>query len=371
MRQAATRRHDVVVIGGGQNGLAAGYHLARAGIDHVILERAPTVGDVWRSRYDSLTLYSPARFDALPGLPFPLEPMDFPTGRQMADYLETYAEHLGLPVLTGVEVEGLRPRREDRGYEVTTSAGVVEAVSVILATGPYQRPAVPAFAEELDAGIGQVHSADYRNPDQIAAGPVLVVGASHSGSDLAFELVRTHRTYLAGRSHGQFPISVDSRLGRVLWPLFRATFTKVLTLDTPIGRKMAPMVRAHGAPLLRHRWNDLRQAGVESIPERVLGVEDGKPKLESGRVLDVASVVWCTGFEADYSWIEPSIVGEDGWPTQQRGVVTGAPGLYVLGTPFLHSFASMLVTGAGVDARHVVDHIRASRTASVAMPAVA
>jgi putative flavoprotein involved in K+ transport len=371
MRQDTTRRHEIVVIGAGQSGLAAGYHLARAEIDHVILERGATIGDVWRSRYDSLKLYSPARFDALPGLPFPLEPMGFPSGTQMADYLEGYAAHFELPVQTGVEVVRLRPYHQGRGYELTTSVGVFEAQGVILATGPYQRPVVPAFAEELDDGIQQIHSADYRNADQLVDGPVLVVGASHSGSDLAHELVQTRRTYLVGRSHGQFPFSVDSRFGRVLWPLLRAVFTKVLTLDTPIGRKMSPMVRGHGAPLLRHRWKDLRRAGVEWIPERVVGTEGGKPKLEGGRVLDVASIVWCTGFKADYSWIEPAIVSDDGWPAQERGVVTAAPGLYVLGTPFLHSFASMLVTGAGEDARHVVDHIRSARGASVAKPAAA
>lgn len=363
------RHYDVVVIGGGQSGLAASYHLARAGIDHVVLDRAERVGDVWRARYDSLKLYSPARFDALPGLAFSLDPMAFPTGTEMADYLEGYAEHFDLPLRTGVEVEGLRPQGTRRGYELTTSLGTIEAENVILATGPYQRAIVPALASDLDDRTQQLHSSNYRNRDQIVDGPVLVVGASHSGADLAYELASDHRTYLAGRSHGQLPVSVESRLGPVLWPLFRAAATRLLTLDTPIGRKMAPMVRAHGAPLLRHRRKDLRDAGVEWIEERVTGVAEGKPRLAGGRVLDVASVVWCTGFEADYSWIEPSIVGEDGWPAQEHGAVTTVPGLYVLGTPFLHSFASMLVTGAGDDARRVVEQIRSSRRVPVAVAA--
>jgi putative flavoprotein involved in K+ transport len=364
------RHHDVIVIGGGQNGLAAGYHLARSGIDHHILERGERIGDVWRARYDSLQLYTPAVFDALPGLPFPLDPMAFPSGAQMADYLEDYAGHFALPVETGVQVERLEAL-PDGGFELTTSAGAFEASNVVLATGPFQVPHVPEFAGELGEGIQQVHSGAYRNPQQIVDGPVLVVGASHSGSDLAHELAQTHPTYLSGRIHANLPLSVDNELRRVLWPLFRAFASRVLTIDTPIGRKMAQEVRKPGAPLLRNRLKDLRRAGVEWTEQRVVGVTEGKPRLADGRVLDVASVVWCTGFTADYSWISPSIVGEDGWPVQDRGVIRNVPGLYVLGTLFQYGFLSMLVTGAGDDARYVVEHLMASRRAPLALPVAA
>jgi putative flavoprotein involved in K+ transport len=364
------RRHEVIVIGAGQSGLAASFHLAQAGLDHVVLERAQRLGDVWRSRYDSLRLYSPARFDALPGLPFPLDPMGFPSGTQMADYLEGYAQRFDLPVRTGVAVTALRAHAGG-GYEVVTTAGVLRASNVIVATGPFQRAHIPAFAAELDERMQQLHSMDYRNPGQIVQGPVLVVGASHSGADIAHELASDFETYLAGRSHGQLPFSVDGRVGRATWPLIRLLATRVFTLATPIGRRMAPNVRMGGGPLLRHRRQDLLGAGVEWIEERVVGAADGKPRLAAGRVLDVAAIVWCTGFSADYSWIEPSITGPDGWPSQQRGVVAAAPGLYVLGTPFQFSFASMLVLGAGEDARYVVEHIQAARETSASMPIAA
>ncbi|MGH2455599.1 MAG: flavin-containing monooxygenase [Candidatus Limnocylindria bacterium] len=361
-------RRQVVVIGAGQAGLAAGYHLARRGLEFVILEAHPRVGDVWRTRYDSLLLYSPAKYDALPGLPFPVPRNAFPTGRQMADYLETYASRMKLPVQTGVAVDHLRSAGGEGGFVLSAGARRLAADQVILATGPFQRPHLPSFAAELDPSIRQLHSADYRNPSQLADGPVLVVGVSHSGADLAYELAAGRRTILSGRSHGQLPFSVDSRRGRMAWPVLRLVATHLLNVRTPIGRKMAPRVRAGGGPLLRWRRDDLLRAGVEWHESRTVGVRDGRPMLADGQVIDVANVVWCTGFRPDYGWIEPAIAGEDGWPDQERGAVRAAPGLYVLGIPFLSSFTSMLVVGAGADARRVVDQVarRASREAEPA-----
>jgi putative flavoprotein involved in K+ transport len=360
MNTETTERHEVVVIGGGQAGLAAGYHLAQRGIEFVILEASARVGDVWRDRYDSLLLYSPARYDALPGYPFPLARNAFPTGRQMGDYLEAYVEHNRLPVQTAVRVESLTAAPEGGGYTITAGPRTYHADQVIVATGAFQRPHVPDFAGQLDPSIRQLHSADYRNPGQLADGPVLVVGVSHSGADLAHELATAgHRTILSGKAHGQLPFSVDSRRGMLALPIMRFVAWNLLTLNTPIGRKMAPKVRKGGGPLLRIRRGDLERAGVEWLEARTTGVRDGKPTLADGTVLDVANVIWCTGFRPDYGWIDLPIIGEDGWPTQHRGVVDSAPGLYVLGIPFLYSFTSMLVVGAGRDAGHVVDRVAA------------
>ncbi|MFO7533111.1 MAG: NAD(P)-binding domain-containing protein [Candidatus Limnocylindrales bacterium] len=360
MQQARnTEHHDVIVIGAGQVGLAAGYHLARADIDHVILEAADRVGDIWRTRYDSLRLYSPAKYDSLPGWPFPARGRSFPTGHQMGDYLEAYAERFDLPVRTRARAEALTAH-EGGTYAVSTRPVSYHAAHVILATGAFQRPHVPAFAAALDPAIVQLHSADYRNPGQLPNGASLVVGASHSGADIAWELALTRPTYLSGRSHGQLPFSVDGRIGVMAWPIMKAVVSSMLTLATPIGRKMAPKVRNGGGPLLRYRRQDLIEAGVHWSEARVVGATDGKPTLADGTVLDVASVVWCTGFRPDYSWIDLPILDAAGWPVQERGVIGASPGLYVLGIPFLRGFASMLVLGADGDARHVVDHVRAS-----------
>ena len=251
-------------------------------------------------------------------------------------------------------------RAGDRSFEVTR---------VVVATGAFQRPFVPEFAKRLDPQIRQLHSSEYRNPMDLADGPALVVGVSHSGADIAFELASLHRTILSGKSHGQLPFRVDSRMGQLAWPVMKFVAWHLLTLSTPIGRRMASRVRDGGGPLLRVRRRDLLDAGVVWFEPRTVGVQDGQPMLADGRVLDVASVVWCTGFRPDYSWIHLPVVDADGWPRQERGVAASAPGLFFLGIPFLYGFTSMLVIGAGRDAAFIVDRIAAARMQASPKPA--
>ena len=364
-----TERHDVIVIGAGQSGLAAAHHLARRGVDFVVLEANQRVGDQWRRRYESLRLYSPARYDALPGLPFPLAPNAFPTGAQMADYLESYAGHFDLPVRTGTTVNALRAADAGDGFVVVAGDRTYEAAQVVVAGGFFTRPHVPEFAAELDPEIRHFHAADYRTPSQLADGPVLVVGLGHSGSDLAMEAVtHGHPTTISGTGHGQLPFSVDSRAGRLAWPVMRFVAWNVLTLKPPIGRKMAAKMRDGGPPLVRYRRGELLKAGVNLVDARVTGVRDGRPLLADGRTLDVANVIWCTGFRPDYRWIQLPILGADGFPEQARGVATSVPGLYFLGVLFQFSFTSMLIVGAGRDAGYVVERI-AARAAGARRPA--
>ena len=353
-----TTRTDVLVIGGGQAGLAAGYHLQQRGIDYRIVEADARIGDVWRKRYDSLQLYSPASHAALPGLPHAMPKHAYPTGPQFADYLETYVERFGLRIDTGVRIERLeQPAADGQPFVATAGDRRYEAGQVIVATGAFQRPKVPAIAKQLDPSIKQLHSSQYRNPTQLADGPVLVVGLSHSGADLAHEIVATHPVILSGRAHGQLPVPLESRRGRLGFRFFAAFFWHIATLDTPIGRRMQKEVKTKGGLLVRWRKPELKAAGVELVEARTTGVKDGKPQLADGRVLDVANVLWCTGFATDYSWIRPPVkLDELGWPVQYRGVAPH-PGLYFLGVLFQYSFTSMLIVGAGRDAAYVVDHI--------------
>jgi putative flavoprotein involved in K+ transport len=359
---AASERYDTIVIGGGQAGLATGYFLKQAGHSFAILDANERVGDGWRGRWDSLRLYSPAMRDGLPGMAFPAPPTSYPTAMEMAAYLEAYATDFELPVHCGVRVDALT--KEDGGYVATGGNRRFEADNVVVATGVFRRPYVPSFAGGLDPSITQLHSNDYRNPSQLQDGPVLVVGASHSGSDIAYEAAAEHDVILSGKDTGQIPAPIESRRGRVF---FRGLFlvgTHVLTVDTPLGRKLRPHVRHGGGPLLRYRRKDLRKAGVERVLARTVGIEGGQPVLDDGRVLDVTNVVWCTGFRPDHSWIRlPFDLGDDGYPVQYRGVVPSSPGLYFVGLPFLHSFASMFIGGAGRDAERVVRNIVDERTA--------
>jgi putative flavoprotein involved in K+ transport len=348
---------ETVIIGAGQAGLATGYHLARQRRQFVILDAGVRVGDNWRVHWDSLRLYSPARVATLPGMRFPGPPTSFPTKDEMADFLEAYAARFGLPVRTGVRVT--RVSRDGDGYLVETDRGTLTCDNVVVATGTFGRtPYVPDFASELDPGIRQLHSSAYKNAAQLQPGAVLVVGASHSGADIAYEVAKQgHATVLSGRIHGEIPFDITGRPAQVIFPIMFFLAKHVLTIRTPIGRKMRPEVRLHGGPLIRVKRADLARVGVEVVPARTVGASDGRPVLEDGRRLDVANVVWCTGFRQDFSWIDLPVTDDHGWPLETRGVVQSAPGLYFVGLAFQYAFASMIIGGAGRDAEHVARHI--------------
>jgi putative flavoprotein involved in K+ transport len=363
-------RVETVVIGAGQAGLATGYHLARRGRQFVILDAYQRVGDNWRCHWDSLRLYSPARAAALPGMRFPAPPMSYPTKDQMADFLETYASTFELPVRTGVRVR--RVSREGGSYLVATDGPSFLCDNIVVASGTFGRtPYVPDFAGELDPGIVQLHSSSYKNPAQLQPGGVLVVGASHSGGDIAFEAgTAGHPTVLSGRIHGQVPFDIEGKPAHVIFPIMFFLAKHLITMRTPLGRKIRPEVRAHGGPLIRVKRADLARVGVDMVPARTVGVRHGQPVLDGGRVLDVANVVWCTGFRQDFSWIDLPVTGDDGWPLETRGVVASSPGLYFAGLAFQYAFASMLVGGAGRDAEYVVKHLCARTPADRRMGSI-
>ena len=354
-----TERFDTVVVGAGQAGLAAGYHLARRGRAFVVLDAAERVGDSWRKRWDSLRLFTPARYDGLPGWPFPAGSWSYPTKDDVADYFAAYVAHFDLPVRTGVRVDRLS--REGGAFVSASGDLRFEADNVVVATGAYQSPRIPAFARTLDPSILQLHSSEYRRPSQLQVGDTLVVGAGNSGAEIALEASHEHRVQLSGRDTGQEPARAGSRADRLLTPPFWFLLTRLLTVKTPMGRKVREQFRSRGLPLARVRRKDLVAAGVERVP-RTAGVRDGLPVLDDGRVLEVANVVWCTGFESDFSWIDLPVFDEERAPLHDRGVVSSEPGLYFLGLYFLYAMASQLVGGAARDADYVVRQI-ASREA--------
>jgi putative flavoprotein involved in K+ transport len=362
MNPMSPERLDVIVIGGGQAGLAMGYHLARRRLRFIILDEHTRVGDSWRNRWDSLRLFTFARYDGLPGLPFPAPPRTFPSKDQVAGYLEHYAATFDLPVRTGVRVNALRRAEDGDGYVVIAGDSRWLAAQVVVATGAYHEPRVPEFARELDPEIRQLHSSRYRTPAQLRPGGVLVVGACNSGAEIALEVAHEHRTWLSGRNTGHLPIDIDGRAFQVFGRLMSFLGSRVLTAETFIGRKAGAKFRAGGGPLIRVKPAHLRAASVERVLARTVGTRDGLPVLDDGRALDVANVIWCVGFEHTARWIEIPIDREDGWPQQKRGVVPSAPGLYFIGLPFLYSINSSLLAGVGRDAAYLADRIAARAT---------
>ena len=296
-------RFETVVIGGGQAGLAVGYHLAKLGRNFVILDAGARVGDAWRTRWEGLRLFTPGRLNNLPGMPFPADPHAFPTKDEVADYLEAYATRMELPVRTGVRVTGVRAAEDGHGFRIASEHGDYEAEQVVVATGAYDRPRIPDFAGDLDPAITQLHSSEFRTVTQLRDGPVLVVGASNSGAEIALMAARDHRTVLVGREVGKMPFRPEDRFARLFDTFFWFFVNHIATMDTPIGRKVQSDIRDHGLPLDRVRPSDLAEAGVTRVHARTVGVQDGMPLLDNGQAIEVANVVWATGFRPDHTWI--------------------------------------------------------------------
>lgn len=354
------RQVETLVIGGGQAGLAVGYHLASRGLSFEILDENNRIGDAWRNRWDSLRLFTPGRYSGLPGMRFPGSPSSYPTKDEAADYMEAYAREFRLPARTGVKVERLS--KIGGRFQVVSAEESLLAENVVVTTGAYHHPRIPRFAQDIDDNIVQLHSSEYRNPSQLHQGGVLVVGAGNSGAEIAIELAEHRQTWLSGPDTGQEPTRAGTLPDRLLTPFLWFMATRVLTVKNPIGRK----VRDHfldpprGIPLGSVRRKDISAAGIERVP-KTTGTRDGRPMLEDGRTPDVSNMIWCTGYVPDFTWIDLPIFGDNDYPRHTRGVVESQPGLYFAGLPFLSTLSSALVGGVGRDAEHIVDHIVSTR----------
>lgn len=368
MRGGTEERIDTLVIGGGQAGLAVGYHLSRAEVPFLIVDANERTGDAWRHRWDSLRLFTPNRFNSLPGLRIPGDDWGFPSKDELADYLESYTAHFELPVRHGTRVD----RLTSESGEFVASAGdrEIRAKRVVVAMASYQVPKLPGFAEELDPGIVQLHANDYENPGQLQEGDVLVVGLGNSGAEISMDLIPHHRVHLSGEPSAVQPFRPERLSGRILMPFVGpVVLNRVLTTANPLGRKVRSKMIGKAAPLLRVKPKDLVAAGVERVG-RVTGVTDGYPTLDDGTILDVANVVWCTGFEPGFSWIDMPVFDDDGRVAHERGVVDDVPGLYFVGLKFQYSVLSDTLLAAGRDSGYVVDHlVEARRTSQSTMRA--
>jgi putative flavoprotein involved in K+ transport len=349
---------DVVVVGGSQAGLAIAWHLAREGLRFVVLEAAPEIGPTWRSRWDSLTLFTPTQYDALPGMPFPGPPDTYPGKDAVAGYLKAYAAAFDLPVRLNSPVTRLS--QTDEGFKIHTQSEVFNARQVVVATGPFQQPFTPPAAQQLDASVTELHSAEYRNPRALPDGPVLVVGGGNSGFQIAEELAAAGRRVDLSIAT-KMPILPQRLAGKDLfWWLTRLGLLRV-TADTRPGRRMSSRDFIIGSSRRR-----LKAAGVRFRPA-VAGADGRTVRFADGSSLDAGIVIWATGYRPDYSWIHIPGVARDGQVIHRRGV-TEVPGLYFLGLTWQHTRGSALLGFVHHDAAYLAGLITGRDRAAEAAP---
>lgn len=354
-----SRTLDVIVIGGGQAGLAVAYYLSRQEADFIVLDAGAEIGESWRTRWDSLRLFTPAQHDALPGMRFPAADGDYPGKDEVADYLRAYAAHFALPVRLRCPVT--RIEQVSGGFVVHTSQGSLSTHQVVIATGPFDEPLVPGVAAGLSDDVVQLHTAKYRRPGDVPAGPVVVVGAGNSGRQIAEELAATHDVTLAV---GTAPLELPQRfIGRDLfWWL-----TRLGLMNKTIESRLARRMRERGDLIIGTPLRRLKRIGVVLRP-RVVTIAGDRVSFQDGTSVRVASVVWATGFRADYSWIDVTdVLDEKGKPRHDRGI-TAAPGLAFVGLPWQHTRGSALLGFVQSDAAWVARQLEAGRPQRIKDP---
>jgi len=403
---------DTLVVGAGQAGVAMSEHLSKLGVPHLVLER-DRIAERWRTgRWDSLVANGPAWHDRFPGMEFDdLDPDAFAPKERVADYFEAYARKFNAPIRTGVEVRKVVRHAGRSGFRIETSEGVIEANRVVVATGPFQRPVIPPIAPQAGK-LAQIHSADYRNPQQLPEGGVLVVGAGSSGVQIADELRRAgKKVYLSvgphdrpprsyrnrdfcwwlgvlgewdaevakpGREHVTIAVSgargghtVDFRRlahqGMTLVGVTKSFNDSVVTFEPDLAVNLARGDENYLSLLnAADAYIDRNGLDLPEEPEARTTLPDPEcvthPILELDLVkAGVTSIVWATGYAVDYGWLDVNAFDANGKPKHQRGV-SSEPGIYFLGLPWLSRRGSAFIWGVWHDARHIADHIVTQRT---------
>ncbi len=338
--------YDAVVVGAGQSGLAMGYYLKQAGLSFVLLDENSQVGASWLARWDSLKLFTPTEYNHLPGRPFPHPRGHYPNKADVANYLKDYVTHFALPVLLNTRVR--RVSQRGQGFEVLTQSERFMARKVIIASGPFHKPRIPACASELGDDVLQLHSKDYKNPQQLKPGKTLVVGAGDSGLQILEELAgcRDDLHFAGSPSLASLP---QQFLGKTLWWWFDKlgllSISKFSWLGNRLSKKMQPVIGIDVKALLSQP--NIRTHG------RVTAATDSHIQCADGEIRDLANVIWATGFTPDFSWIEPLALDHDGYPVNHRGV-SDTEGLYFLGLPWMVTRGSATLGGVRHDAEYLI-----------------
>jgi putative flavoprotein involved in K+ transport len=342
--RSSADRVDVAVVGAGQAGLAMGYFLARQGRRFVVLEASASIGSAWRNRWDSLVLFTPRRYDSLPGLPFPGDPDGYPGRDEVIEYLERYATTFELPVELNSPVRSVAPAAGADGFVLEVETRTLDADQVVVATGPFQAPNVPAFAADLASDVFQVHSTGYRRPSDVPDGSVVVVGGGNTGFQIAKELSSTHTVQLAVGSR-QTPLP-QRLLGRDLFWWLTKTGLIRKTVESRIGRRARNRDTLIGASV-----RDLRRQGVEIKP-RAVAASGAAVTFQDGSTTDVDAVIWSTGYRSEYDWIHVPVFDEEGRVIHRRGA-TDYPGLFFLGLTWQYTRGSALLGWVREDAEFI------------------
>jgi putative flavoprotein involved in K+ transport len=350
---------DVLVVGGGQAGLVMGYHLKQAGLSFRILDAAAEVGDTWHKRWDSLKLFTAAQYDSLPGMAFPAPRDTYPGKEAVADFLKSYATTFDLPLVLNAKVTALR--RQDL-YEAETTQGAMTARNVVVATGPFQTPTIPPIANDLDPQVFQMHSIDYRRPESIPSGKVLVVGAANTGCQIALELTATHEVEI---SEGQHLPTISQRpMGQDVWWWASHVGLTRISSDSRIGKKLSGRDQIIGGGLRElKRHGAVVRPRVSSVSRRAITFVDGSSS-------EYDAILWATGFRMDHSWIEIPQVKDDRGRIQHDRGVTSSSGLYVLGQSWQHTRTSALLGWVTKDAEFLADLIIERSKSGGALPVV-
>jgi len=344
---------DVLIIGAGQAGLALGYHLQKqkTPLSFQLVERNKHIGDSWRKRYDSLVLFTPRAYSSLPGLALPGDQAGFADKDEVANYLEAYAHHFNLPVLTGTAIQSLE-RHNNGGYLAITDAGSrIKARAVVLATGAFQKQSIPSLAHDLAESIRQFSSENYKNPTQIPPGTVLVVGDGATGRDIASDLYATHNTILAtGHPRKLLPQHI---LGKSTWWWLDKLGISRMSGETFLGRKIK---KADAFPGQGNTLKQLQDLGVRVMP-RLVSAQGNRVTFANGIFYEVTSVIWATGYRDNSDWVTIGEIKDEQGNFVQHGGISTASHFYFIGRPWQRSRGSALITGVGRDSQYLAEHI--------------
>lgn len=345
-------RYPVVVLGAGQAGLAMGYYLKSAGIAYVIIGKETRIGDVWRNRYDSLVLFTPRWMSHLPGYVEhgKTNPDGYADKDEVADELAAYAADHQLNVQLNTTVSGIT--RTGEGYNVETNQGKLAASCVVIATGPFQQPYVPDFAQGLSPEVYQAHTANYKNREQLREGNVLIVGSGNSGAQIAVELAKTHQVHVSAGKAIQF--APQTILGKSLFWWFKKIGLYKMNLDTRIGRRLSK----RGDPVIGTALKDLMRSGAVALHPRTLEASGDRVTFVDRTQLGISNVIWATGYTKDYGWLQgiPQALDDQGNPSHIRGI-SKADGVYFLGLPWQYYRGSSLIGGVAADAKYLLQDI--------------